>query len=603
MKNLTMFRTSGMVLWLTVVAAAMVMATAAKGEMDKSRYIGIDEIKPGMEAYCQTVFEGTKIEKFGLEVVSVIKNISPGRNAILVRGTDERFKHSGPVAGRSGSPVFINGKMAGALAFGWSFSKDPLYGVTPIAEMLEVGKGTYKGQAAGAMATDISAPLDLDAAWKAAVNPVLPGREPMTGMTNLPVPLAVSLPQCAVDKLSQSLRPLGFMPVAGGAMGSNAAAPEAELAPGSAMALPLVSGDISLSAIGTVTEVTDGKFYAFGHSMLGYGKVELPVGPAYIHTVVANMQSSFKVGNATGITGTLTRDEKAAVYGILGKTPSMIDMRVTVERYNDPCSHVYNCKVAKNETLTPLLVNEAIAGAAYVKGELPPEHTIRYEATIQAKGLPRLSIANISTDMGLNDVSREVVGVANIFINNPYRKVEIESIDVKVSISPKSLASALRAFDVSRTRLKAGETFDASALVYSFRAGSNKYAWQMTVPAEIPAGTYKLMVMGPDAYLKFIQQASPHKFMTNNFDGVMAMISNVLAVRRDRMYAVLLLPPGGLTIERTVLSDLPAGKAVVLADPKRTFKILPLQHWVEQQIPTDGIVADTRTVDITIEER
>lgn len=592
-----------MLLRLSVVAAAMVVATAASGEPQASRYIGIDEVKPGMEAYCLTVFEGTKIEKFPLEVVSVIRNISPGRNAILVRGTDERFKHAGPVAGCSGSPVFINGRMAGALAFGWSFSKDPLYGVTPIEEMLEVGKGSYKGQTASAMTLDMSRPLDLEVAWKAAVNPLLPGREPMTGVTNLPVPLAVSLPQCAVDKLSEALRPLGFVPVAGGGMGDNATATGTELVPGAALALPLVSGDISLSAIGTVTEVDGGKFYAFGHSMLGYGKVELPVGPAYIHTVVASTQSSFKVGNATGVTGTLTRDEKTGVYGILGKTPSMIDMRVTIERYNDAQSHVYNCKIAKNEVLTPLLVYEVMNGAAYVKGEMPPEHTVRYEATIQIKGLPSLHAVNISTDSGLSDISREVVGITNIMINNPYRKVDIESIDVKMSISSKSLASAIRAFDVSRTRLKAGETFDAVAEVYSFRAGINKYTWQMTVPADVPAGTYKLMVMGPDAYLKFLQQAAPHKFMTNNFDGVIAMINNVLDVRRDRMYAVLLLPPGGLTIERTVLADLPAGKAIVLADPKRTFRIQPLQHWIEQQIPTGGVVADARSLDITIEEQ
>jgi hypothetical protein len=603
MKNLIMFRTSRVVLRLAAVAAAMLVATAASGETQESRYIGIDEIKPGMDAYCLTVFEGTKIEKFPLEVVSVVRNISPGRNAILVRGTDERFKHSGPVAGCSGSPVYINGKMAGALAFGWSFSKDPLYGVTPIAEMLEVGKGSYKGMAASAIMLDHSRPLDLDTAWKASLNPILPGREPMTGATNLPVPLAMSLPQFAVDKLSQTMRPMGFVPVAGGGTGDAAMTPPAELVPGSAIAVPLVSGDISISAVGTVTEVVGDKFYAFGHSMLGYGKMELPVGPAYIHTVVASVQSSFKAGEATGITGTLTRDESAAIYGTLGKAPSMIDMRVTVERFNDTQTRLYNCKVAKNELLTPPLVNAVMNGAAYMKGELPPEHTVRYEATIRAKGLAPINSNNISSDSGMTDVSREVVGVTSILINNPYRKAEIESIDVKVSIGPKSIAGAIRAFDVSRTRLKAGETFDAAAEVYSFRAGAKKYAWRMTVPRDVPVGTYKLTIMGSDSYLKFLLQASPHKFTTNNFDEVMAMIDNVLAVRRDVMYAVLLLPPGGVTIENTVLADLPAGKAIVLADPKRTFKIQPFQHWVEQRIPTDGVVADARSVDITIEEQ
>ena len=109
-----------------------------EGIWDPARYISVDEIKPGMEAYCLTVYKGTTVEKFGVEVLSVVHDFMPGRDAILVRGTDERFIHTGPVAGCSGSPVYIDGRLAGALATGWQFSKDPLYGVTPIADMLRV---------------------------------------------------------------------------------------------------------------------------------------------------------------------------------------------------------------------------------------------------------------------------------------------------------------------------------------------------------------------------------------------------------------------------------------------------------------------------------
>jgi len=122
-----------------------------------------------------------------------------------------------------------------------------------------------------------------------------------------------------------------------------------------------------------VTDVVDGKFYAFGHALLGYGKLELPVGPAYIHTVVASIQRSFKLGDATKITGTLTRDEQTAVYGIVGMTPPMIDMRITVERYNDTEKRTYNCQLAKDDYLSPQLVNSIINGAAQAKGELPPK--------------------------------------------------------------------------------------------------------------------------------------------------------------------------------------------------------------------------------------
>jgi hypothetical protein len=592
-----MMRTSIMALSLVFAASQVALA-----EMDKSRYIGIDEVRPGMEASCLTVFEGTKVESFPLQVVSVVRNISPGRNAILVRGTDERFIHAGPVAGCSGSPVFIDGRMAGALSFAWPLSKDPLYGVTPIEEMLAVGSGKYDDERTGPAKLDMSGPLDLDALWKAAITPPLAAGAPVAGAAWLPIPLAVSLPEPALGGLRQTMEPLGFLPVSGGSRGgSNAEI--AELVPGGAMAVPLVTGDITMSAIGTVTDVVDGKFYAFGHSLLGYGKLQLPVGPAYIHTVVASIQRSFKLGDATEVTGTLTRDEQTAVYGILGVTPPMVDMRITVERYNDTEKRLYNCRLAKDDYLTPQLVNSVISGASQAKGELPPENSISYQIRIKPKGLPEIIASNVSTDVGLSDLIRETVAPTNLLINNPYRKVDIESIDVQVTINRKSTAASIRSFDVSRSRLKAGQTLEASASVYSYRTGSRTCTWQVTMPQDVPPGTYKLMVMGPDAYLKFLTQAAPHRFAGGSLDGVLATINNVLGVRRDRIYSVLTLPPGGLTIERNAMPDLPAGKAALLADPGRTFRVQPFQQWSEQQIPFDGIVADARTIDITIEEQ
>ena len=117
---------------------------------DSQRYIKIDEIKPGMDAYCLTDYGEAGIEKFALKVLDIVQGFEPGRNAILVMGVDERFKHTGPVGGCSGSPVYIDGRLAGALAFGWTFSKDPLYGVTPIEEMLEVGLTDGSGASAAA---------------------------------------------------------------------------------------------------------------------------------------------------------------------------------------------------------------------------------------------------------------------------------------------------------------------------------------------------------------------------------------------------------------------------------------------------------------------
>jgi hypothetical protein len=148
------------------LAAASQTPAGADASWDAQRYIKVDEVKPGMTGYCLTDYGEHGIEKFALKVVNVVHNIEPGRNAILVMGTDERFRHSGIVAGCSGSPVYFDGRLAGALAFGWEFGKDPLYGVTPIDEMLQVGCGcdatTPQNPArSAAVSFDFSQPINL----------------------------------------------------------------------------------------------------------------------------------------------------------------------------------------------------------------------------------------------------------------------------------------------------------------------------------------------------------------------------------------------------------------------------------------------------------
>ena len=156
---------------------------------DAQRYIRIDEVKPGMDAYCLTDYGVAGIEKFSLKVLNVIRDFDPGRNAILVMGTDERFKHTGPVGGCSGSPVYIDGRLAGALAFGWTFSKDPLYGVTPIEEMIEVGlmDGSHAPAASSgtaALTFDFSRPIQVREAAEQLAAGRLFGGTTASGATN-----------------------------------------------------------------------------------------------------------------------------------------------------------------------------------------------------------------------------------------------------------------------------------------------------------------------------------------------------------------------------------------------------------------------------------
>jgi hypothetical protein len=192
---------------------------------DPNRYISIEEIKPGMEAYCLTEYGIAGIEQFGLEVVDIIRDIDPDRDAVLVKGTDERFIHTGPVAGCSGSPVYIEDRLAGALAFTWPYAKDPLYGMTPIEDMLRVGSGA-KDEDSGwgpekmGVAIDFSAPIDLAEVNRQLQNSLIQGNRSPVGTNLLPCPLITTgLSAEACEQLSDMVEPFGYVVVAGGGSG------------------------------------------------------------------------------------------------------------------------------------------------------------------------------------------------------------------------------------------------------------------------------------------------------------------------------------------------------------------------------------------------
>ncbi len=400
----------------------------SEGIWDPAKYISLDEIKPGMEAYCLTEYGLAGIEKFVLEVVDVVRNVGPGMDLIYVKGIDERFIHTGPVAGCSGSPVYIDGRLAGALAYASFYSKDPLYGATPIGEMLKVSLGrqvSRSEQRAGQRLSvfDFTKPIDFAEIDRQFRNILLKRSGNLSGVTPLPCPLITSgLPREVCEQLDELVKPLGLMVVAGGSSGSNKVedSEKVELVPGACLFVPLVSGDITLSTYGTVTEVRGDKVYGFGHSYLGYGPVDLPMATGKVHTVVSSVYRSSKLASMVEIVGALTTDESMAVFGRIGAKAKTIPLTIRIDRYNDTEKRVYNCQVANNRLLTPLLLQSAVAGAAFQLGDFPPDHMVEYKVAIGLEDAESISFENISTDRGLFELIIESIGSVAMLMNNPY---------------------------------------------------------------------------------------------------------------------------------------------------------------------------------------
>ncbi len=574
---------------------------------DPNRYISIDEVQPGMEAYCLTCYKDTNIEKFELEVLSVVRNIELGRDAILVQGIDERFIHTGPVGGCSGSPVYIDGRLAGALAFAWYFSKDPLYGVTPIEEMLKVGRGGSSEQntTQAGFVFDFSRPIDLAEIDRQITRPRVSTSNKLVGASPLPCPLITSgLPAEACKQLEAFVEPFGLMVIPGISVGGwqKATGQDVSLEPGAVLIVPLVSGDITIFVLGTATEVIGDNVYGFGHSFLSRGPVDLPMATGQVHTVISSLARSFKVGSTLEIVGALTTDESAAILGRIGKKPKMIPMTIRVDRYNDPEKRVYNCQVANDRLLTPILFASAVSGAASYLGDFPLDHTIEYKVAINVQQAEPITFENVSTGSGVNDMILESRASVALLMNNPFKKINIESLDFEIQIMPKNIISQIWSVNLSDTKVKAGETIEIAAVVESFLAGKKKYQFSLKIPEDMPPGGYELTVCGSQDYAQFLRKAVPYKFIAQSLPSLIEAINNALQIRQDKLYCLLALPPGGVALERAELPDLPATKALVLQNEKRILRAQPYQHWLEESIETGTIIADRKVAHIMVEK-
>ncbi len=607
-------RHHGVVIGLLTLVFAVALASAGHASADVSwdpeRYIGVDEIQPGMDAYCLTDYGDGGIEKFALKVLDVVYNIDPGQDAILVMGLDERFKHTGPVGGCSGSPVYIDGRLAGALAFGWQFAKDPLYGVTPIREMLEVGRTNPTMTAQGAARTsafafDFSQPINVSQVSEQVLRQRVVGSAGAGGASVLPCPVLISgLSTAACQELTSQFDAMGFAAIPG-LSGAAAAAGDdetTELKPGGTLAMPLVTGDISISVLGTVTEIRGDRVYGFGHSFLGYGAVNLPMAGGKIHTVISSVMRSSKLGTPGKIVGTITTDEMTAVSGRLGVEPNMVPLSIRIERYNDSEPRVYNCRLAYNEMLTATLTRAAVAGAALRLGPLPPEHTIDYTAAIHMDDGQSIRFGNVSASAGLVEPVSEIIGALALLMNNPYGSAKVASLDFGARIRSDAISSHIWSVELVTPKIKAGSDIEVDVIVESYLSEKRKYRVALPVPKTVAPGKYALMLCGAPEYERFLAKTVPYRFIATNYQTLVDALNMALNIPRTKLYCVLVLPPGGITLDRAELPHLPGTKSVVLQSDKRALRVQPYPHWIEKTVETGTVIGDREIIPIVVEE-
>lgn len=450
------------------------LARAVYAQPADAPVIPLDDLRPGQQGVVWTVFQGTEPEPFSVEVTGVLRNaLGPGKSLIVCQLTDDRVQKMGAVAGMSGSPLYIEGKLAGALSYQIQrFETVRFAGFTPAADLAEV-RDRANASPQMVAATDAPASNSL----YQSIQPVftLGGLSPAVADLFASQFSAIGLNAVALGGSTQGST--GAQPATAKLQAQDAdskAAEEPALRPGSAVAVALATGDITLAGTGTVSRVDGADITAFGHPMLSLGDVELPMCAADIITILPSQMHSVKIANTGSVIGTITQDRLSAVSGTLGAGPKMTDVQVTVKTGGGN-SRTLRFSVARQQQLTPMLVAAGVSQAILGSNDAGLAKGFRLSSNVNFPAAQKLSFQTIySGPQGFTQGLNEFVQGLAANLHNPYAKTFPD--DVAFSIEPldENPAVTLDMFQLSRNTTRAGDTIQVTLAWRNWQGDSNR---------------------------------------------------------------------------------------------------------------------------------
>ena len=442
-------------------------------------FLPIDQVSKGMHGVAKTIVAGNTIEEFGVEVLEVMKQKGPSGDLILVRTYGDVIERTGGIAqGMSGSPVYINGKLVGAIAYGWSLTDHKIGMVTPIADMLKLWEIT-----------------DGHADSKVL------GEAPVA--TPLSTPLMVSgFGEQALKMLTDKLAPYNLTPYAvnGSISDANNGIAYKTVEPGSTIGVQLVRGDVSVGALGTVTYVEGDKILAFGHPFLKRGKANYFLTDADVFTTINGLENSFKLGTPTEAIGIINQDRGAGVAGKLGKFPVIVPLRINVTDNNLGRTNELWAQVIQDEELAPTLAAVSIFNAIEKTTDRIGSGTAKVSFEISANGIPGQALKRENmfyTQGNIGELAVAEVHEALALLNgNQFNAVDIMDVKVNINIDTERRTATIIEAKASTNPVKPGDKVDIAVKLKPFRGEPITRHITYTVPKDQQPGTIMLAVRG-----------------------------------------------------------------------------------------------------------
>jgi hypothetical protein len=584
-------------------------------------YYPIDQVKPGMVATGYTVWQGDKIEEFNVHIIGVLRNvIGPRRDLILAKLEGGPLAHTGVIAGMSGSPVYLDGRLVGAVSYSLgSFSKEPIAGITPIAEMIDAATLDTPRPPMGTRAR-LEMPVTRDSV-AAAVRGSMSWARPFAErsgdvqifgdgvsgqVATMLRPIATPLnlggfsPDVA-DMLSASFRDYGFMPVAGaGAAGQATSSTDAPLRPGSAVGINIVSGDFNMGATGTVTEVIGNKVYAFGHPFFNLGPIKFPMTKAYIHTLLPSMTASMKISTLGDVIGTVQQDRATTIAGLTGVPPATIPVKISLESERG-FKKQFEFSVVNDQLFTPLFTYASILSTLTSYERETGAATFTIKGTMNVKSHGEIKIEDLfSGNTASVSTAGSIMAPLTFLLDNDFEPVEIEAVDLTIQSTEEPRTATIERVWLDGVRARAGRTVPLKVLMRGYRDEEVV----LTVPLEIPAGaTGSLSVMVSDG-ARLAQWERREVRQPTEPRSVPQLMRALNTVRKNnRLYVRLLASDAGAVVRGEPLSSLPPSVLGVIESDRSTGDFIPLRNATlgEWNLPTEHAVVGSRVLTINLE--
>ena len=563
----------------------------------------LSQVQPGMKGEAYTIFAGDQVEKIDLEVIGVMPNfLAPKESIILVMLLGPKVEHTGVVAGMSGSPVYFNGKLAGALSLKLGqFSKEPLAGITPIENILSLPK--TQGPAIRAGTTPAQPAESLDARFQIPSD--WASRAGVSGgsfLTPIASPLVFSgFSSAAIREFEHEFATYGMEATQGGSI--DARPDDASIKPGDMVSAVLLEGDLSLNASCTVTAIVDGRVYVCGHPLFGFGSVQMPMARARVLTTLSSELESTKIVNVGGTIGSFSQDRVTAVVGNLGDAPKLIPIDMTVAT-PDGDKHL-SFRMMSNPKITPILMgisalNGLIQNSVYGEGT-----TLHLTGAIDIAGHSSVTLDNLfpPLDSFAPDGLPVASSVQNVFqriFSNQYETPNIERVSLRMEALPERRQSTIEGAWLDKSEAEPGDTVNVRVQLRPYRGSPVIRDIPIVIPPQAVRGSYMQILASDSNTLNRMSIVSGSQARLESLEQLISVLNRER--RNNRLYVTLLGSAPTMVVQDKVMPNVPASQINLLDQRGGPASSLLVRESTagEWSLPLDQIVQGSAVIPIHI---